>query len=50
MQNFDLRPWAYKLAGTVEQTVGYKFSLKGKKKKKFQLVKPNAQLSIKFPF
>ena len=28
------------------QTGGYNFSIKGKKKKKFQLVKPGAQLSI----
>ena len=36
-----------KFRHTVEQTGGYDFSIKGKKKKrKFQLVKPGAQLSI----
>ena len=30
----------------VEHTEGYNFSLKGKRKTKFQLVKPGAQLSI----
>ena len=29
----SLRPWACKLAGTVEQTGGYNFSIKGKNKK-----------------
>ena len=33
LQSLSLRPWACKLAVTVEQTAGYNFSFKGKKKK-----------------
>ena len=46
MQFLGVWPKACKLAGMVKQTVGYNFSIKGKKKKKFHLVKPGAQLSI----
>ena len=46
LQSLSLRPLAYKMAETVEQTGGYNFYIKGKRKKYFQLVKPDAQLSI----
>ena len=51
LQPKGLWPQACKLVGRVEQTGGYYFSLKGKRKKtKFQLVKPGAQLSILYFF
>ena len=34
LQSLGLRPWACKLAGTVEQTEGINFSIKEKKKNK----------------
>ena len=42
-----MKPWACKLVGMVEQTEEYNFYIKGQQtNKKFQLVKPGAQLSI----
>ena len=32
LQSLGLRPWACKMAGTVEQTGGFNFSIKGKNK------------------
>ena len=45
--NPSARPLTCKLAGTEEQTGWYHFYTKGKK---FQLVKPGAQLSITFAY
>ena len=48
LQSFGLQPWACKLAGMVDQTGRYNFSIEGKNKNKISTCQTGGQLSIHF--